>query len=328
MSTITLRGQEAAQYARAINLAKTRAETTIDKGVSDWLAWMDKNNVGASKTRFQYAQYIRTWLQGVTGLPLSEIESDHIQTWVNQPETKQSTRKFKLGVIKNLFKYLSAKELVSPNPALLATIDFESMGHEQKEVKELKVFTDSDFRTLLAHLDVRIAEAESKVEKAVRFGHYQTTINELRHKSAMMTFWKQATIISRCSGLRMSDVINLEFAQLGPPLTVWTRKSQKRVQPFISNRELYNSATQFLVPCGEFVYPHVRKIYLNERTRPTLNNEFIRICKTAGLEGYSFHSLRASYSSECFAKGIRIDHIRDWLGHQDISTTVGYIKTP
>lgn len=316
---IILKGREATQYARAINLARKSPEMTIDRAVSEWSTWLSKN--GSRISAFQYSRYIKGWLEGVAGLPVSEIEPEHIKPWVNSPETKLATRRVKLAVIRSLFKYLSARELVRPNPALLVTVDFDGMSHEEKEAKQVKVFTDAEFRILLTYLEGRIATLDNVIQAATA----SRLIAKLEKKRQRYEFWRIASIISRCSGLRMSDVATLETACLTPRLTVWTRKSRKRVQPTILNPELYRDATQFIAS-DKYVFPVQRAIYLDERTRPSLPTEFSRICEAAGLHGFSFHGLRHSYATDCYSRGIQIPHIQSSLGHGSQRVTEGYIQ--
>ena len=46
-----------------------------------------------------------------------------------------------------------------------------------------------------------------------------------------------------------------------------------------------------------------------------------RICKKAGLEGVTMHTLRHSYATRCFEAGVDIKAISEQLGHLNVKTT-------
>jgi len=63
----------------------------------------------------------------------------------------------------------------------------------------------------------------------------------------------------------------------------------------------------------------------------SLQISFKKSCKKAGLlerkPGLKFHSLRHGFASHAVAKKIPISHIRDMLGHSNISTTNIYLTS-
>ena len=51
-----------------------------------------------------------------------------------------------------------------------------------------------------------------------------------------------------------------------------------------------------------------------------------RICKRAGLEYYGLHSLRHTFASRCFQKGVPVEIVSKILGHSSpMITTKVYI---
>lgn len=51
---------------------------------------------------------------------------------------------------------------------------------------------------------------------------------------------------------------------------------------------------------------------------------FIRACRDAGIEDFSFHDLRHTYASHLGMKGADLDDIRCLLGHADLRMTIRY----
>jgi site-specific recombinase XerD len=55
-----------------------------------------------------------------------------------------------------------------------------------------------------------------------------------------------------------------------------------------------------------------------------LSMRFIRACRTAGVEDFSFHDLRHTYAPHLRMKGADLDDIRRLLGHSDLRMTIRY----
>ncbi len=59
-------------------------------------------------------------------------------------------------------------------------------------------------------------------------------------------------------------------------------------------------------------------------TPEQLSMRFIRACRAAGVEDFSFHDLRHTYASHLRMKGADLDDIRLLLGHSDLRMTIRY----
>ena len=59
-------------------------------------------------------------------------------------------------------------------------------------------------------------------------------------------------------------------------------------------------------------------------TPEQLSMRFIRACRDAGVEDFSFHDLRHTYASHLRMKGADLDDIRRLLGHSDLRMTIRY----
>jgi integrase len=59
-------------------------------------------------------------------------------------------------------------------------------------------------------------------------------------------------------------------------------------------------------------------------TPEQLSMRFIRACRDAGVEDFSFHDLRHTCASHLRMKGADLDDIRRLLGHSDLRMTIRY----
>jgi len=67
-----------------------------------------------------------------------------------------------------------------------------------------------------------------------------------------------------------------------------------------------------------------RRALFPDITPEQLSMKFIRACRAAGVEDFSFHDLRHTYASHLRMKGADLDDIRRLLGHSDLRMTIRY----
>ncbi len=67
-----------------------------------------------------------------------------------------------------------------------------------------------------------------------------------------------------------------------------------------------------------------RGVLFPDVTPEQLSMRFIRACRDAGIEDFSFHDLRHTYASHLRMKGADLDDIRRLLGHSDLRMTIRY----
>jgi integrase len=67
-----------------------------------------------------------------------------------------------------------------------------------------------------------------------------------------------------------------------------------------------------------------RGVLFPDVTPEQLSMRFIRACRAAGVEDFSFHDLRHTYASHLRMKGADLDDIRRLLGHADLRMTIRY----
>lgn len=313
---------------RSIDLTPVRKKPqalTVGDAIHQWTMWMRKSAI--NNTTSQCIAYIGIWARDMklANRTVASIQEDDINKWVNADDgTKRSTRTVRLSIVRSFFKYLAIKELLTaPNPSMLARVDFSKLSHKQKEAHELKSFTSDEFEKLLDYLsketvryDARVTSAKSNVTK-------QKALKKLEN----FTFWRAAAIISRCSGLRMGDICQLEWDCLGKKFTVWTDKRNRRVQPHIWNKPLFDATVKEIPKLHpQYCFPRRRLESIDPNQRGGLSMQFSRICKRLGFEDLTFHSLRGAYATECFKEGISMPHISMSMGHSSGRTTAGYIN--
>ena len=54
--------------------------------------------------------------------------------------------------------------------------------------------------------------------------------------------------------------------------------------------------------------------------------EFKKIARACGIEDLHFHNLRHTAATDMLASGMKVEYVQEVLGHEDISTTMIYVK--
>jgi integrase len=322
-SIVILNGAQAQAIVHTFNAAQSKVKPdSVNYAIGEYLAWLKRNY--PESTVHQNGIFCRAFARDMKleNRQLARVEEHHVKDWVNK-DGKLSTRRVRLAILRGFFKFCTIKQLLNgPNVAMLARVDFNSMSHEQKEAKIVQPFTDADFEKILSHLKTEIAEQSSLL---LRYKFDQ--LMDRREKVNRLCWWYAAVVISRCTGLRMGDVAQLEWAAFAGVFTCWTDKRNRRVQPHIWHKELFDKTIQALPRSEQFVFPEIRRVYLNPRTRTTLAKDFKRLSLKLDLSQSVFHAWRHFYSNDCLSKGVPMPHISQYLGHTSIKTTAGYCQT-
>ena len=325
MTTDTL---EASGITIQTHTVKTRLRRipviTVNECITQWCDWLRKH--AAARTYDSYSSAARNWAAQMKlgGKDIVKVDEDDISKWINSDsKTKRSSRTLYLSIIRSLFRFLVIKAIIRPDPSRLVRINYGILDHEQKESREVLLFSDHQFATLILHLDTEITALRPLIEKYT----IPRVVQKLLARRSRLLFWKCATVISRCTGLRLGDVCQLEWACFKDgKFAVWTDKRNKRVEPHIWNRPLFDEITAMLpADDAQYVFPDQRKMILNANRRSGLSTTFTKLCQRVNLGGRSFHSLRHTYATECRKAGIPTPHIASSLGHSSTLTTEGYI---
>jgi integrase len=199
------------------------------------------------------------------------------------------------------------------------------MSHEQKEQAEKAPFTDEEVKQILSALrhDWTLAQSGK---------------HELFHHAPTVLFWLVAVKVAQETGLRLSDIAQLEWRCFGEAdkLVVWTEKTNKRMEHKISE-SLQNLIGEVPVNDPEYVFPEQRAIIRDVAKRSLLSVQFKRLLERLGIEGKSFHSMRHYKATHAFAKldkddlakklaaSLSMSQIAALLGHSDKKTTKTYL---
>jgi len=270
---------------------------SIDKALDNFMEWQEV--IGKSNRTIDNVYYeVNRMVSDTKVKSLNKIDEYVLNSWVNktgQPHTA-GTRRFKLACIKMFFNYCTAKGYVDYNPALLVKVNLRNVKHAQREAKKKMSFDKAEYKYLMKNIE--------------------------------SNFWKAAFAIGVETGLRMGDIIQLEWDCIGKTnITVWTDKRDKRVS--IKMSDALKAAIKNLRKADDtYVFPIQRKEYLEENKRSHFSVYFKRILKKHGIKDKSFHCTRVTFATWSKKAGGKTAQIAKDLGHSHEKTTrEHYINT-
>jgi integrase len=136
---------------------------------------------------------------------------------------------------------------------------------------------------------------------------------------------KPIVTIARESGLRLSNIINLEWSQINIFSKMIILETTKNGQPHS-------------VPMTENVHNILKTLFMDKENgyvfgfgkdgkplnRSWVGKSFRDACKDAGIKNFRFHDLRHDFCSKLVQNGADLYSVAGLAGHKDIKTTQRY----
>jgi integrase len=302
-------GQKLRLTNEVVSLIVTDRNTTCSQAVEELDKWLATISLSA-RTHSNTVMILRKWLKdsGLRDQSIGSITEADINGYVNDTSTpiKRGTRALRLAAIRKLFSWCLTKRMILSDPSRLVRVNHRMLSHAQLEAKHKNTFTESEIEYML----VKSVDAEPG---------YMTP-----------GFFRAAIILGRDLALRLGDICNLEWASFDMTkgvATVWTAKGGSRVEIPLTNRVI-DTLLSLKSSSDTHLFPNERAIIGDVNRRAGISVAFGRFLKSIGLEGYSFHSLRATYATTMANAGASLADIAKALGHAGTDVTKVYVRDP
>lgn len=249
-------------------------------------------NLGYCKTVVNfYPKQIRTFLEFIKK-ENTEIKSEditeyyqHIKTVKGKRTKKPFSESYIAGILLSLklyFDYLQRTGTIKTSPYQLKI--------KTPKSEERKVFTNEEIKKLYN-----------------KSSELQTIILHLCYACGLRR--------NEAGELKINDIDlenNLLYIRKG-------KGKKRRVIPF--TKQVKKDIEIFLSTEAEVRHP-INENLLNI-SYPKLYYEFRKLLKKAGLEnkGFTLHCLRHTIATQLLEQGMELEKVRDFLGHQSLSTT-------
>ncbi len=263
-----------------------------------------------NKTKATQSAYIFTVKQFIEFIdkPLADVTLEDLQLWQQGLKLRYKivTVEKKTITIKSLFSFAYEVEYISTNPG-----------------KFLKI---PKIKNTLAE---RILDTDSVglLLKAPSYQSYHGDWLQERGAAALASRDRLILSLMYSCGLRVSEVINLTWADLKPhrrggKITVFGKGGKTRI--LVVPPKLWQALCGWQKQSGEdYVFVSRRKKKLD---RSAVHRLIKKACKQAGIdEKTSAHWLRHSHASHALEQGCNVRLLQQSLGHSSVSTTEKYL---
>ena len=143
-------------------------------------------------------------------------------------------------------------------------------------------------------------------------------------RAYLVTIWQLGARVREVNNLTWEDV---DFRRR--QVRLWTRKKRgghKTPRLVDLNDRVFNALKYAQLHRN----PHSPYVFTNPKTGTAWDYRdkfFDSLCRRAGIKEMGYHALRHQKASELADKGESLPYIRDFLGHEDISTTSLYLQS-
>lgn len=281
---------------------------SVQDALEEWNEWRTSEGKSLNTIEAQ-TDFVKIFCKKHHGMdkPVSEVTHKMISKWINNPKNKVgvSTRNAWLSAMSAFLSFCSTRQYIPKNPASIVSVNMSRMSHAQKEKKKVIPFTEEEYKKI---------------------------INEgcdCFRSEEVGTFWVIASTLAYWLGLRLGDIINLEWDSIGKNhITVWTEKKDTRVQLPLNHKltggKALNKALAMIEFNGtDYVFPKAMRDKMNDpKKNHYFSQQFRELMNRLGIEGKSFHCFRHAFATR--HKNLPIEEVAKMLGHKSTKSTKGY----
>tara|TARA_Y100000746_G_C15447895_1_gene425804 strand:- start:795 stop:1625 length:831 start_codon:yes stop_codon:yes gene_type:complete len=275
-----------------------KANEALNK-MMEWMEAIGKSNKTAENTWREVAHFLED--KELLDTHTEKIDEFIVNDYINNGKkiTAVSTRRYKLSALRTFFNYCVAKGWMVGNPASLVKVNIRKVPHKKRQAQKKEAFTPAEVKYIIANTE---------------------------------GFWRSAVIIAVETGLRLGDIVQLEWDCFSPThVEVWTDKKDKKVALKMSAR-LRKTIGSLPQEDDSYLFPEERKKYLlpddgGAGRRTWFQQTFKRMLIRFGIEDKTFHCFRVTHASQRKKSGEDIETIAKDLAHSKSSTTVKHYIT-
>lgn len=238
--------------------------------------------------------------------------SEFIQEWLNDQINKgyqPGTINKKKNIISVFANYLMLNDIIKSNK-------FKEMSAMRNDAVKTDIYTDEDINKMMKYLDDKIEE------------------NNFSRKVDLKVYKMQRCIINILitTGLRISEVVKMKMDDFDLDNSNIFMVRGKGYKEKVSRKnafteEVANQLREYLeiraeinIAEGDEDYLFISPLNHKHITDNTVRRFVKRMFEVLGIEG-TLHEFRRTKGSNLIAKGVKIEKVSKFLGHQNITTT-------
>ncbi|MFV0288407.1 MAG: site-specific tyrosine recombinase/integron integrase [Mycoplasmatales bacterium] len=196
-------------------------------------------------------------------------------------------------------------------------------------LKSFYKFLNEEYQILNLFETIQIPKGEKKLPQYFTQQELFKLLDSIENKTKIDIRDKAMLELLYCSGMRISELLNLEEKDLKLTekfVIVIGKGSKQRMIPI--NDHAIQALKNYLKIKIEFLHIPNNTLFVNAQGRKMTRQGFTKILKTraklVGINDISAHKLRHSIATHLLQNGANLKAIQQLLGHENITTTEIY----
>ncbi len=301
--------------------SKCESEKNFMEYVDYWLNQVKKNSLKQTSLERKERTINKQLMPYFKDKKLNEVTADDVQFMVNDLTSKGlsfSTIKKALETVKEFFKFAVDRNEIIFNPALTVTLP----KNIERQKSDIKFFKEDEidkimFESVRCYKEGRLVHRLGYIVPFLLYTGMR--IGEaLALKWSDIDFSKKTIFIHRSSALVKSqdDEEGRKYKIIEQ--STKTKNGERTIQITGVVQECLEFMQQKNEMKSEYVFPSQKGLI---SSHSSVDKMFRSILRNCGLEETGVHSLRHTYASMLFKKGIDVKIISELLGHSGVDIT-------
>lgn len=296
---------------------------TVRTYFSMWLREYQYNKLKPSSYDRLESTVINHIFPHIGGVKIDKVTRDQIQALINQLYTKEqlsySSVKKVYVALNSVYKHALTADVVRKNPCLGVVLPAQN-----ERTKDVLPLSPNEVERMKSEL----FKTDENGEPLYCYGQaFLLILNTgMRMGEALSLRWDDVDLKNKTITVNKNNVLTKKRAADGSRAGGYELKTQNSTKTSSGNRTIpiNKSAETALTALREG--NDTPYVITNSRHKPVLPSNFERsfhaVLRNAGIDGdYGLHSLRHTFASMLFAKGIDVKIVSKLLGHSSVKIT-------
>lgn len=301
---------------------------TVEQYITKWLYTYKIKTVKRSTFDLHEKMFLR-YINPIIGQKkFKDVTDTDLQIILNETsETKafSTVRKVK-ETMNQIWGFAYERKDIEKNLLLVLKLPKESFCG--KKTKEINVYTDTDIRKMysaiveyynsshyyrISPIFIFLANTGLRIGEALALNH-----EDIDYENKTVNINKTLSRVKIREDLPEDSEQSYEYIITDPKTNTSNRIVDLNNTAIWALHEIKRRNEEQEIPKSKFVFSSELGNFFNPRS---IEDTMKRVCNRAGIEYYGLHSLRHTFASRCFQKGIPVEIVSKILGHSSPTIT-------
>lgn len=301
---------------------------TAEQYITKWLYTYKLKTVKRSTFDINEKMFLRYINPEIGSKKFKDVTDTDLQLILNKTsETKAfSTVKKVKETINQCWKFAYDRKDIEKN--LILTLKMPKECSCGKKTKEMNVYTDTDIRKMylaiveyynsnhyyrISPIFIFLANTGLRIGEALALNH-----EDIDYENKIVNVNKTLSRVKIREKLPEDSEQSYEYIITEPKTNTSNRIVDLNNTAIWALKEIDRRNKERSIVKSQFVFSSELGNFFNPRS---IEDTMKRVCMRAGIEYYGLHSLRHTFASRCFQKGIPVEIVSKILGHSSPTIT-------